>query len=194
MTSSIYRLIDTIFHSNSRTCVLLFLTLVFCLARPCAAEVYYAKDEALALAFPAADKIETQTYVLTDQQKAQAEDAAKCKIESALFTIYSGFKDGQLIGYAAIDSHNVRTMSETFMVVFSPQGIQKKVVILAFYEPPEYIASQRWLDQFIDKPINDDLWPGREIDGIAGSTFTTNAVTMGVRKVATLVNMLAVRR
>ena len=164
--------------------------LSFLLPRILLAEVFYAKDEALKLAFPDADKIEEQTYVLSNSQRETVEALAKTKIESNLFTFYKGFKNDQLIGYSAIDSHMVRSMYETFMVVMTPEGTQKKVVILAFNEPLEYIASERWLSQFNDKKLSDDLWPGRGVHGIVGSTLTANAMTAGVRKILAMHTVL----
>ena len=168
----------------------LMLALSLCLPRVLMAEVFYAKDEALKLAFPEAEQIEEQTFVLNAEQKAKVESLAKAKIESNLITFYKGIKNGQLLGYCVIDSHMVRSMYETFMVVLTPEGTQKKVVILAFNEPLEYIASERWLSQFNDKKLSDDLWPGRGVHGIVGSTLTTNALTAGVRKILAMHTVL----
>lgn len=155
-----------------------------------AAEVFFAKDEALKLAFPDADRVDTRTFVLNEEEKRAVERLSKTQVESSIFTFYIGYKGSELLGYAAIETHMVRTMPETFMVVLSPAGDQRKTVILAFYEPPEYIASQKWLDQFTGRPLSDDLWPGRDIHGIVGSTLTTNAITGGVRKVLALYRVL----
>ena len=49
-------------------------------------EVFYAKDEAMALAFPDVDEIETKTFILTNEQRTNAEKAARTRIDSNLFT------------------------------------------------------------------------------------------------------------
>ncbi|MCO6430944.1 MAG: FMN-binding protein [Deltaproteobacteria bacterium] len=162
----------------------------YLMADRCMAEVFYAQDEALELAFPEHNRIEKQTFVMTGAQKEEVEKAAKVRIESNLFTFYKGYKEDQLLGYAAIDTHMVRSMTETFMVVLTPEGASLKTVILAFNEPPEYIASQRWLDQFNGKNLDNRLWPGQEIHGIVGSTLTANAMTAGVRKILALHKVL----
>lgn len=154
------------------------------------AEVLYAKDEALRLAFPTATRVETQTFVLEAEQRKRVEQLAKTKVESSLFTFYKGYHGEELLGFLAIDTHIVKTMPETFMVVLTPKGEQTKVVILAFQEPPEYMASLKWLDQFRGKSLDDDLWPARGIHGIAGSTLTTHAMTAGVRKILALFKVL----
>jgi hypothetical protein len=154
------------------------------------AKVFYAKDEALNLAFPQADRIEMQTFILTEVQLRKAEQMARSRIESRLFTFYVGKKEGAVLGYAAIDSHIVRTLPETFMVVLTPAGQVRTTVVLAFHEPLEYAPAERWLGQFRDQKLSPDLWVGQEIAGIAGSTLTAHAITKGVRKVLALFQIL----
>jgi hypothetical protein len=52
------------------------------------------------------------------------------------------------------------------------------------------LPSDRWLDQFREKTLSPELWVGREIAGIAGSTLTSHALMGGVRKVLALFNIL----
>lgn len=154
------------------------------------AKVFYAKDEALRLAFHDADQIEARTFIMKDSEIQKAQQAARTRIESKLFTFYTGKKRGVLLGYAAIDTHIVRTLPETFMVVLSPEGEVRTVIVLAFHEPSEYLPSERWLQQFQDKNLSPDLRMGRDIAGIAGSTLTSHAITQGVRKVLALFEIL----
>lgn len=154
------------------------------------AKVFYAKDEALKIAFPDADQVEMRTFILRDTEVQKAEQLARTRIESKLFTFYIGKRGGRVIGYAAIDAHTVRTLPETFMVVLSPEGSVKTTLILAFHEPPEYLASERWLKQFQDKKLSPELGVGRDIAGIAGSTLTSQAMTQGVRKILALFEIL----
>ncbi|MBI4490498.1 MAG: FMN-binding protein [Deltaproteobacteria bacterium] len=153
-------------------------------------KVFYAKDEALKLAFPDADQIEMRTLIMEDPELKKAQQMARTRIDSKLFTFYVGKKKGAVIGYAAIDTHIVRTLPETFMVVLSPEGQVQTTVVLAFHEPPEYLPSERWLEQFHNKTLSPDLWVGRDIAGIAGSTLTTQAITQGIRKVVALFQIL----
>ena len=146
------------------------------------AKVHYAKNEALALAFPGADKVEGKSFFLTDEEKARVEDLAKAPLESKLVTVQIGEKDGALMGYAFLDTQIVRTLPETLLVLVSPEGTVAKLLLLAFYEPPEYEAPQRWLEQFDGKTLGPDLRVDREIHGIAGATLSANAVTAAVRR------------
>ena len=104
------------------------------------AKVFLAKDEALALAFPGADRVEERVFILTDAQKAEVEKLARARLDTQLWTIHVGWRGGAPVGYAVIDTHVVRTLPETCMVVISPAGEVERVEILAFNEPPEYAA------------------------------------------------------
>ncbi|MGE4095308.1 MAG: FMN-binding protein, partial [Candidatus Binatia bacterium] len=64
--------------------LLLGLTIVAigALAREATAKAFYSKQEALALAFPDAEKVETKTFFLTDKQVLQISTLATAPLES----------------------------------------------------------------------------------------------------------------
>jgi hypothetical protein len=164
---------------------LLALAVGLCLgALPLAAQgkVYYSKSEALDSAFPGADRVDSRTIVLNDEQASAIQSLAKAKLETRLITVYTGVKDGEIVGYAFIDIHNVRTLPEAFLIVLSPEGEIESLQVLAFYEPEEYLPSKGWLAQFDRRVLDDQLRLGGEIHGIAGSTLSARAVTDGVRR------------
>lgn len=161
--------------------LLVFATLAV-LAGPAAATVYYARDEALKLAFPDADRVTPKDFFLTGEQRGAIETQAKSKLESDLVTVYAGYHGDQVIGYAVFDTHVVRTLPETFLVVLSPAGAVTATYLLAFYEPTEYAPPERWLAQFHDATLSDELRVGRGIVGITNSTLTSEAVTGGIRR------------
>jgi len=154
------------------------------------AKVFYSKQEALALAFPDAERVETRTFFLTEEQVQQVATLATAPIDSKLVTFYVGHKDGQPLGYALIDTNVVRTLPETFLIVLSPAGVVQKLFVLAFYEPEEYLPPERWLRQFEQKTLSPDLQLRRDIHGIAGSTLSARAVTSGVRRALALFQVL----
>ncbi len=86
------------------------------------AKVFLSRSEALALAFPDADRIEDESILLGDEQAGQIERLAKSRLESRLVRIHRGYRQNELLGYAIIDVHNVRTLPEAFLVVLSPEG------------------------------------------------------------------------
>jgi Na+-translocating ferredoxin:NAD+ oxidoreductase RnfG subunit len=146
------------------------------------ATVYHSRSEALELAFPDADRIETRTHILNDEQVERIQQASRGEIDSKLVKVYTGMRGNEVLGYAFIDTHVVRTMPEAFMVVLSPDGAIRSLRILAFYEPSEYKPNDRWYTQFERKSANQGLRLGGDIHGIAGATLSARATTRGVRR------------
>ena len=145
-------------------------------------KVFYSRSEALQLAFPDAERVESKTFVLDDTQFEQIQGLAKCELDSKLVKIYTGVRDGDVIGYALIDIHNVRTLPEAFMVVLSPVGEVRSLRVLAFHEPLEYKPTNRWYRQFDNKSIDARLRLGGDVHGVVGATLSARATTRGVRR------------
>ena len=154
------------------------------------AKVFHARDEALALAFPETDRVEARDFFLTPEQHSEIEHRAKAPVDGNLLTVYVGWKNGVCTGYAVLDTHVVRTLPETFLIVISPAGQITATHVLAFYEPLEYLPSERWLRQFDAKGIADDLNIGRGISAITGSTLSSRAVAGGIRRALAIFNVL----
>ena len=144
--------------------------------------VYYSKLEALELAFGKGSEVEMKSIFMTDEQAGAVERAAKAKLESNLFTFYVGRKNGEVLGYAAIESHTVRTKPETLMIVLSPDGQVTAVHVLAFHEPPEYQPTDRWFSQLLGTP-REELELNRGVDGITGATLSARSAVQSTRKV-----------
>lgn len=159
-------------------------------AAPAAAEVFLSQREALALAFPDADRIERKNVLLDDQQAAAVERLSGAPLESKLVTLHQGFRGDELLGYALIDIHTVRTLPEAFMVVLTPEGRVASLRMLAFYEPSEYKPPDRFLAQFDARALEPELRLGGAIHGIAGSSLSARAVTTGVRRSLALYQVL----
>ena len=166
--------------------LLLCLLLLAPAAPPADAKVFYSQEEALEIAFPDADRVEKQTFVLDDEQVAAIEELARTRVESRLVSVYTGLRGSDVLGFALIDIHTVRTQPEAFLVVIGPEGEVRSLRVLAFYEPEEYLPPERWLQQFDRRPLTPDLQLHGEIHGIAGSTLSARAVTSGVRRALAL--------
>jgi hypothetical protein len=173
-----------------RTIVLLAVLLVALPASRATGKVLLAKDAALALAFPDAERVEARVFILTDAQKAAVEKLARGPLESQLWTVHVAWRGADVLGYAIIDQHTVRTLPEAFMVVLDPSGNVRRVQILAFYEPPEYMPDDRWIGQFGGRKLDDSLKLGGAIQGITSATLSAVAVTAGVRRALALHEVL----
>jgi hypothetical protein len=173
----------------------LTFALVLCLAlvaTPVAAgaKVFLSRKEAVATAFPGAERVEEKTWVLDDAQVSAIQSLARERLDSKLVTVYTGVRDGRIVGHALIDIHTVRTQPEAFLVVVDPEGVVRDVRMVAFYEPQEYLPSDRWLEQFRDEKLSQELHLQRKIHVIAGSTLSSRAVTGGVRRALALFEVL----
>jgi hypothetical protein len=159
-------------------------------AWPAGAQVFMTRQQALAWAFPDAERIDSQSFVLSEDQVRRVEERARSKLESKLVTLYTGVRDGAALGYAFIDVHTVRTLQEAFLVVLGPGGEVQRLRVLAFHEPQEYLPPERWLTQFEGKPPDAPLRLQRDVHGIAGATLSSQAVTGGVRRAIALHEVL----
>ena len=162
------------------------------LASPLAqAKVFLGRKDALAWAFPAAERVEERSHLLDDAELASIRSLGGGTLDSRLIRIYTAYgRSGGVQGYAVIDVHNVRTLPEAFLIVLSPAGDVERLRVLAFHEPMEYLPPERWLQQFNGSNGGGPLRVGRDVHGIAGSTLTAYAVTGGIRRAIALYRVL----
>lgn len=148
------------------------------------AEALLAKDEALAQAFPGAT-VETKTVFLSEAQVVAVRERTGREPSSKLFRYYEARRDAAITGWGVIATHVVRTLPEAFLVVLGPDAAVDRVLMLAFYEPPEYRPPDRWLEQFARRRADDEAgWRvGREVHGLTGATLTAHAVTNAIREI-----------
>ncbi|WP_031433691.1 FMN-binding protein [Methylomarinum vadi] len=165
--------------------VLLLLSLAF----PGFGKIYYSKNEAMELAFGKEATVEVLSLFPKADEIEQIEKLARVKLESALFSFYVGKKDGKVLGYAAIESHTVRTKPETLLVVLNPEGKITAIHTLAFHEPPEYQPPQRWYEQLYRREL-DQLSFNADIQGITGATLSTRSALNISRKVMAIFQIL----
>lgn len=150
------------------------------------------QEQALRLAFPAPLTIERRTAYLDGTQLARAQQMAGSKdVKQRVVTYYVGSDKGRVAGTAYFDSHRVRTHNEVLMIVVDPEWKIDRIEVLRFAEPPEYQASDKWLEQFQDKRLSQELSVRRGIVPITGATLTANAVTAAARRVLALHAVIA---
>lgn len=149
------------------------------------AGVYLTVDEALELAFPGCE-IERRTIFLTEAQLERARDLASVPIEGGIAYPYQAVCEGEPDGTAYLDTHRVRTLAETLMIVVDPAGAVRRIEMLAFREPEDYIPGERWYGQFLERRLDSALDLKRGIRGVTGATLTARATTQAVRRVLAL--------
>lgn len=144
------------------------------------------RERALAQAFGPGAKIVPRTVFLTEAGARRAEQAAGAKLASVRVVRYGAVRRDSLLGTAYLDTHRVRTMNETLLIVVTPAGRVGAVEVLAFHEPDDYLPPQRWLEKFDDKVLSKDLRPGGAVPNLGGSTLTARAIAAAVRRTLAL--------
>lgn len=147
------------------------------------------REEALAAVFPGA-RFEAERIFLTDDQIRRAQQLAGGDASRALVARYVARRAGEIVGRAYVDTHVVRTKRESLLISLDANREVRRVDVTAFLEPPEYVASERWLQQYHERALDDDLALGRAIRPIAGGTLTGAAANAAVRRVLAIDHVL----
>jgi len=148
-------------------------------ALPASARVFMTQQQALASAFPVGTKVTRQAIFLTPQQLAAAKNESGVDFKDQLVVRYAGANGA----YAYFDTHRVRTLAETVMIVVTPDGKVDKIDILSFDEPPDYLPKRRWIDQFRGRKLDDELSLNRAIRPISGASLSGRAIVNASRKI-----------
>ncbi|MFK7742009.1 MAG: hypothetical protein AB8H80_16960 [Planctomycetota bacterium] len=163
--------------------------LAFCCALlACAAALvgqgkqFLTPKAALALAFPDC-KVERTRHVLSDAHKLRVKKLGGGEVRRSMVYAYEARKGGKLVGTAWFDRHKVRSKQELLMVVVDPRGKVRRIEMVAFEEPLDYIPRDAFYEQFLGRPLSADLSVKRAITPVAGATLTVRATLQAVRRV-----------
>lgn len=154
------------------------------------AKVFLTKDKALKLSFPEATDIESRQIFLSKDQLEQIEQVAKTKIDSKFYIFYIAKKNEEEIGYAVVDTHTLRTSTETVLFVINKDGKLEKAEILAFFEPQDYMQGERWMTLFFGKDLDSTLKIGKDVPNITGATITSHSFADATRKVLAIYDVV----
>ncbi len=166
--------------------LLLAITAVATIALAAHARVFMTQQQALASAFPPGTKVTRQALFLTPEQRNAARKESDVDFEDRMIVRYRGTTGERVIGYAYFDTHRVRTLPETIMIVLTADGTVDKIEILSFDEPPDYQPKQRWIDQFRGRKLDEELSLKRAIRPISGASLSGRAIMNASRKVLAL--------
>jgi hypothetical protein len=147
-----------------------------------AAVVLHSRSELAQLAFPDSDRVEPRDVFLSQEQRVRIEKLAGASLDTSFLTLYVGYRGEEITGYSLLDTHLVRTLTETLLIVLDASGALSATYLMAFHEPMEYRPSERWLALLENRHLSDDLRVGRAIAGITGATLSARAVVAGVRR------------
>ncbi len=146
-------------------------------------------QEALALAFPGA-QLTRKEQVLSEAQAARVRTLAQVELPGSWLVAYEARRNGALVGVGFFDTHRVRTLNETLLVVISAEGRILRVEAVAFREPAEYMAKEAWVRQFEGRGLDAQLSLKAAIHPLAGATLTAHAMTDAARRCLALHRVL----
>jgi len=147
-------------------------------------------EKVLKTLFPEAE-VEIRNLILSKEQKRRVEELGRLTLDSRFVSFYLVKKEGRVIAYGYVDTHRVRTRSESVLFVINPLGSIELVEVLAFNEPLEYMADESWLALFKGKALGkDQIRLKRDIPNITGSTLTARVITKAARKALALWKVL----
>jgi hypothetical protein len=149
-------------------------------ASPAEASTLTPLDQALARAFPGA-RIEPLSLALSATDVKAVEQRAHARCEARLVTAYVAWHGDTLAGAAYTDRRVVRTREALLMTTIAPDTSVARIDVLAFFEPPDYRPSERWLARLNGAGASAALTPGRDVPPLAGASLTSRAVTESAR-------------
>ena len=160
--------------------LILFITLF---ANNIKAELLVPLKDALNSAFPEATSIEKLTIILDKEQAKEIEDIAKIKLDSKIHIFYEFTNGKDAVGYGVVDTHILRTRSETILYLLDTNGKIINTEIIAFFEPSDYMQPDKWLNLFKNKGLEDELRIGKKVPNITGATITAYEFSRHTRKI-----------
>ena len=144
---------------------------------------------ALKFHFSKYDVSKEQIFLTTSKIK-ELEQVARSKFISKIYSVYEAKSNGRRMMSGILETHLLRSRTQTLFVIFDNKGRVVTTQVLAFYEPEEYIMSPKWFAQFKSKTINDKMEPGDDLAKVSGSTISYNETASAVRRMTTLYNYI----
>lgn len=147
------------------------------------AELLIKPETALKLRFGEKSILTKKNIALNKAQLKSIQKKARWAVEEKIFTLYEIKNiDGAPAGYASLISDTVRTHTQTVLYFLDTEGMLKGAELIAYYEPPEYKISNKWMNQnLMDKTMESPLRSGDDLPIVTGSTLTTESLARSAR-------------
>lgn len=107
-----------------------------------------ALDEALAVAFPSADRIDRASLILSDEQAHASASLCRSPLPSRLVTIFTAMRRGAPVGRAMVDSENRDAFRQSLLVAIRLDGSLESVLLLSFQGPARLAPGTDQLARF----------------------------------------------
>ena len=157
------------------------------------AKVLITQKEALEAAFPSGEQwvLNSETKYLTLQQLKSAKELSGHTISSALVVRHRAKnKSSGKLEFVYTDTHRVRTHTETLMLIVDADKKIRRVEVLAFEEPLEYMPKDQWYGKFEKSPLDAELEVKRRIPFVTGASLTAQASVQAARRILAIHEVL----
>lgn len=153
--------------------------------------VFLSPAEALKLIFSDSREVYKEDHCLSPEQKQKAQELLRYPPPKDNYTFYIGKSDGKINGYALIDEQVGKVMPITFVTRLSPEGKVESVEVMVYRESRGGdVKSRRFLKQFENKDLNEELRLYGNIVNVSGATLSSRALVVGVRRAIVLWNLI----
>ncbi len=153
-------------------------------ALPAHATQYWAKGALLSEFFKTAAAVRPHTVTLPAADVASIAQKLGAPLRKATWTIYvAEDAAANRVGFALLDDEIGLHEPIDFGVRFGLQGAVERVEILEYREPyGDQVRGDRFRAQFVGKTAQSQLVAGKDIDIISGATYSSKAMTLGVKR------------
>lgn len=149
------------------------------------------RDEALALAFGKDAVVTSAVHWLTEEQRQRAEILAGAPVRAMAEIWTARDAQGRLLGAGLVDARTVRTHGQRLLFAIAPDRSLRRVTVLGFDEPRDYLPKSAWYDALAGKRLDAQLELKKGVHAVTGATLTARATVAGAREALALHAVLA---
>jgi len=158
-----------------RSVLMIFLTSISLMAG-----FIQSVEQSVASAYPEGSA-EKQNVLLSAAQAKALKEVAGIAPNSRIVSFYKIKKGEEILAYGVLQTSLVRSKKQTLLVYITPKGQIAHIDVLAFYEPKEYLPSEKWLSELEAKTLADPIRPKRDLPNMTGATLSANATAKSAR-------------
>jgi Na+-transporting NADH:ubiquinone oxidoreductase subunit C len=156
---------------------------IYAVAQPCIAAKYMSVEEAMKLAFPAAEAFVEKVVQLSPAQMQAIDQASGVHGRSAKQQVWAVMVKGSVAGWFLIDQVIGKHELITYTLGINADGSVRQVQIIEYLETyGSQVRYPAWRDQFVGKTVDSPLELERDIGNITGATLSSRHLTEGIKR------------
>ncbi len=156
---------------------------------------FATQEEALKRMMPDAERFDTESVKLSDDQLSAAQTLAGKGFQKKTYDFLIGRKGELVVAYALKLNVIGKKRPITFLIALTPGGEVKGVEVLIYRESKgSEVRYGQFMQQFHQKTTEDPLRLGRDIRPISGATLSSRAAAYAVRKTLAIFEVVYKRK